>query len=109
MSDESLTNKKGAARYLNCSIPTVERLMREPNGLQFVKFTKNGVARFRYTDLADFVGQRLQRRENTPRALVLEATPQLPDATQRVSGRERANAPAAKFRRHGGEQITEGQ
>jgi len=59
-----LTNKRGAARYLGCSVGYVERLMRE-GGLPFARFTPGGPVRFRYSDLAEYVERRVQRVANT--------------------------------------------
>jgi len=49
-----LKDKRAAARYLNVSAGSLERLMR--GGLPYVKL--NGLVRFRPEDLADFIESR---------------------------------------------------
>ncbi len=52
--DYRLINKREAARFLNISAGSIERLMR--NGLGYVKV--GGLVRFRPEDLADFIDSR---------------------------------------------------
>jgi hypothetical protein len=63
--DAPHTRKRGAARYLGCSVSSVERYMRD-GGLRFIRYTPNGAAHFRYSDLADFVEKRLHQKETGP-------------------------------------------
>jgi excisionase family DNA binding protein len=52
--DTYLKDKREAARYLNVSAGSLERLMR--GGLPYVKL--NGLVRFRPEDLSDFIDSR---------------------------------------------------
>jgi len=62
--DSALKNKKQAARYLNVSGATLERLMR--SGLPYVKFPGvAGAVRFQIDDLAEFVAARRVRSGGT--------------------------------------------
>lgn len=54
-----LKTKKEAARYLNISPGSLERLMR--NGLAYVKV--GGLVRFRPEDLAEYLEKRVHRSE----------------------------------------------
>jgi excisionase family DNA binding protein len=60
----SLRNKKQAARFLNVSSGTLERLMRR--GLPYIKLSAGtGAVRFHIDDLANFVEARRVRSGDT--------------------------------------------
>jgi excisionase family DNA binding protein len=61
LDENRLRNKREAARYLNVSVGTLERMMR--GGLPYVKLTAAGAVRFRDSDLNDFVEDRVQRAD----------------------------------------------